>query len=47
MFARGMSLSEIQGHLKEIYNVDVSPTLISNVTDAVIGTFKQLFVEKI
>jgi putative transposase len=35
MYARGMSTREIQAHLEEIYGVDVSPTLISNVTDAV------------
>lgn len=36
MFARGMSLNDIKEHLKEIYGVEVSPTLISNITDAVI-----------
>jgi putative transposase len=36
MYARGMSTREIQGHLQEIYGVEVSPTLISNVTDAVL-----------
>jgi putative transposase len=35
MYARGMSTREIQAHLEEIYGVDVSPTLISNVTEAV------------
>ena len=35
MYARGMSTREITGHLEEIYGVEVSPTLISNVTDAV------------
>ena len=35
MYARGMSTREIQGHLEEIYGVEVSPTLISNVTEAV------------
>jgi putative transposase len=30
-----MSTREITGHLEEIYGVEVSPTLISNVTDAV------------
>jgi len=35
MYARGMSTREIQGHLEEIYSVEVSPTLISNVTEAV------------
>jgi putative transposase len=36
MYARGLSTREIQGHLEEIYGVEVSPTLISNVTDAVV-----------
>jgi putative transposase len=30
-----MTTREIQGHLEEIYQVEVSPALISNVTDAV------------
>ncbi len=36
LYARGLSTREIQGHLKEIYDVEVSPKLISHVTDAVI-----------
>jgi putative transposase len=32
LYARGMSTREIQGHLEEIYKVDVSPALISDVT---------------
>ena len=36
LYARGMTTREIQGHLKELYGVEVSPTLISNVTDAVL-----------
>jgi putative transposase len=35
MYARGMTTRDIQGHLEEIYGVEVSPTLISNVTDGV------------
>jgi putative transposase len=35
MYARGMTTREIQGHLKEIYGVEISPSLISEVTDAV------------
>lgn len=35
MYARGMSTREIQGHLAEIYGAEVSPQLISTVTDAV------------
>src|SRR5215218_8043205 len=36
MYARGMSTREIQGHLHELYGIDVSPDLISAVTDAVL-----------
>src|SRR4051812_27268242 len=35
LYARGMSTREIQGHLEELYGTEVSPTLISAVTDAV------------
>ncbi len=35
MYARGMTTREIQGHLEEIYQVEVSPSLISDVTDGV------------
>jgi putative transposase len=36
LYARGMTVREIQSHLEEMYGTDVSPTLISSVTDAVI-----------
>jgi len=35
MYARGMSTRDIQGHLQEIYGIEVSPALISEVTDGV------------
>ncbi len=35
MYARGMSCRQIQAHLEEIYSVEVSPDLISTVTDGV------------
>lgn len=35
MYARGMTVREIQGFLKEQYGAEVSPDLISEVTDAV------------
>jgi putative transposase len=38
MYARGMTTREIQGHLLELYGLDVSPDLISTVTDAVLET---------
>jgi putative transposase len=37
MYARGMTVREIQGFLAEMYSVDVSPDLISRVTDEVIS----------
>jgi transposase-like protein len=36
LYARGLTVREIQGYLRELYAVDVSPDLISTVTDAVI-----------
>jgi len=36
LYARGLSTRDIQGQLEELYGVEVSPTLISNVTDAVL-----------
>ena len=35
MYARGMTTRDIQGHLEEIYGVEVSPDLISNVTNEI------------
>ena len=40
LYARGMTVREIQGHLEEMYGTEVSPSLISSVTDAVIETVK-------
>ncbi len=37
MYARGMTLREIQGHLAELYGLDVSPELISTITDDVMA----------
>lgn len=36
MYARGLSVREIQGQLRELYGLDASPDLISAVTDAVL-----------
>ena len=35
LYSRGMTTRDIQAHLMEIYGVEVSPTLISNVTSEV------------
>jgi transposase-like protein len=36
LYARGLSTREIQAHLEELYGAEVSPTLISTITDAVL-----------
>jgi len=41
MYARGMTTRDIQGHLQEMYGVEVSPTLVSQVTDAIADEVKQ------
>jgi len=41
MYARGMSVREIRGHLEELYGVEVSPDLISRVTDEVMGEVRE------
>ncbi len=40
MYARGMTVREIQGHLEDIYAVEVSPDLISSVTDSILEEVK-------
>ena len=40
LYARGMTVREIQAHLEEMYGAEVSPTLISTVTDAVMDEAK-------
>ena len=41
MYARGMSVREIRGHLEELYGVAVSPDLISRVTDEVMDEVRE------
>jgi len=40
LYARGMTTRDIQGHLEEMYDSEVSPALISAVTDAVLEEVK-------
>lgn len=40
LYARGMTVREIQSHLEEMYGTEVSPSLISSVTDAVADEVK-------
>jgi len=41
MYARGMSVREIRGHLEELYGIEVSPDLISRVTDEVMDEVRE------
>ncbi len=41
LYARGMSTREIQGHLQELYGLEISPELVSAVTDAVLEEVTQ------
>src|SRR5246127_4159742 len=41
LYARGMTVREIQGHLIELYGTEVSPDLISRVTDAVLEEVRE------
>jgi hypothetical protein len=38
MYARGMTVREIQGHLLDLYGLEGSPDLVSTITDAVLET---------
>jgi len=40
LYARGLTVREIQSHLEELYGAEVSPSLISTVTDAVADEVK-------
>ena len=40
LYARGMTTREIQGHLQQMYGVEVSPALVSDVTDGVLEEVK-------
>lgn len=41
LYSRGMSTRDIEGHLRELYGTDVSPDLISRVTDAVVDEARE------
>jgi putative transposase len=41
LYARGMSTRDIQAHLRDIYGTEISPELVSAVTDAVLDEVAQ------
>jgi len=36
MYAKGMTTRDIQTHITELYGIDISPTLVSNITDKIV-----------
>lgn len=41
LYAKGVSTREIQDHLQHLYGIDVSPTMISNVTNKIVPLIKE------
>jgi len=41
MYARGVSTRDIQSHLYQLYGLEVSPTLISNITDKLLPLIRE------
>lgn len=41
LYAKGVSTRDIQDHLHQLYGIEVSPTLISNVTNKVVPLIKE------
>ncbi len=41
LYAKGVSVRDIQDHLSRLYGVDVSPTLISNVTSRIMPLIRE------
>lgn len=41
MYARGMTVRDIQAHVREIYQIEISPDLISTITDAVLEELRE------
>lgn len=41
MYSKGMTVRDIQDHLNRLYGVDISPTLISNVTNKLMPLIKE------
>lgn len=41
LYAKGVSVRDIQAHLNQLYGIDVSPTLISNVTNKIMPVIRE------
>lgn len=41
MYAKGMSTRDIKDHMKDIYGIDVSPSMVSKITDKIMPTITE------
>jgi transposase-like protein len=41
LYAKGVSTREIQDHLQNLYGIDASPALISNITNKIMPLIKE------
>lgn len=41
LYSKGISTRDIQSHLEQLYGIDVSPTMISNITNKIMPTIKE------
>jgi transposase-like protein len=41
LYAKGVSIREIQDHLQHLYGIDISPVLISNITNKIVPLLKE------
>jgi transposase-like protein len=41
MYAKGMTTRDIKSHITELYGIDISPTLVSNITDKIVHLAEQ------
>lgn len=41
LYAKGFSTRDIQDHLRQLYGIEASPTLISNITDKIMPMIKE------
>ena len=41
MYAKGMSTADIESHLRELYDIDISDTTVSRITDKIIPLVKE------
>ncbi|WP_432400418.1 IS256 family transposase [Wukongibacter sp. M2B1] len=41
MYAKGISTRDIEDHMKDIYGIDVSPTMVSKITDKIIPQIQE------